>query len=83
MLTQQKNLAAGFLDRDLAIRGDKTFMYLRYNFFGSKFTKMSISQLWLAAGCSLCTIRRDLVPRVRKCQIFGAGMPRRYHTVHN
>ena len=47
---------------------------------GSKFTKMLISQLWLATGCLNCTIRRNLSLRARKCAKLGAGIPLRYRT---
>ena len=57
-VTEKDN--ARSLDDCLTFRRVKTMMYLKYHFFGSKFTKMSISQLW--------TNRQDLVPYVRKCR---------------
>ena len=41
---------------------------------------MSISQRWLATGCSNCTNRRDLVPRAREYLKLGAGIPWGYRT---
>ena len=67
----------------LAIRGDKTLMNLNYNFLGSKFTKVLISQLWLAPSCSNCRDSWDVVQRMQKCKNLGAGLPRRYRTVLN